>query len=103
MNIFRNNHNNPKDDMIYMGFWNPVTNVPELKDGTGEKNQWYIISMDREVFSRSLGNGEVLWKEINSVYCDGDKWLPYPNNTIEYEIDKILQNAKMEILKLIGK
>jgi hypothetical protein len=70
---------------IYAGKWNPKTNTPELLQGVGEKNHYYIVSVAGE-HTHLIPEEDTphYWKVGDKVFFDGENWMAgIPTKIIE--------------------
>ena len=51
---------------IFMGFWDPVTNLPALADSDGYQDGMYWICSGEG--DRDLGSGSIYWSRDDQVY-----------------------------------
>lgn len=54
-------------DFDCKGYWDPVTNIPELSDGTGVDSSYYIVSQDGSI---DLGSGVIEFLKNQRVKYD---------------------------------
>lgn len=54
-------------DFDCLGYWDPVTNIPELVDGTGTNLKYYIVSQDGSI---DLGSGTIEFFKNDRIKYD---------------------------------
>jgi len=57
------------EDLTCLGEWDASTNTPQIIDGNGTDNTFYIVTVEG---AQDLGNGEIEFKIGNIVEYNGD-------------------------------
>lgn len=78
----------------YLGSWNVATNTPTLSDNTGNKNEYYRVSV---AGTRDLGSGSITWSVGDDAIHNGSVWERFGAGGVVV-VDDLLSTSSTDAL-----